>query len=425
MVLVDIHQLIAALNPVVYCEAGTRREVRKILKAGRAQRDEQAFLTAAANAQVVEPNAIDVEHLELENPFRLPAFRSPVERHTLMYDSFDESLEAFYFWLLDELQREEWTVSKLVDTFLATPGPGLFSELGRRQSRAQQDALKLLRDAHALIQEILRQAPDFKRKERSEEEPLAAQDSRAQVERDLLRSKTETLKLYARWLGPYLRQARQLEPNARGDAGLVSLFNTAAVEVTLLAQREYPVEEDVDRGDLPRMFLKANRRAYFSVLIIELKLRAAPERTSAGAYGYRGRFGLTMTSYALNEEELAVLREELDRENLSEVLTSVGGKAGESLNQILKQMESLAAEPVKAGAKPDDPNPFLALLGLEDRRLEQEKKNADDTVEVPWWSVKPDSDIEAVIRSQAILDARQRCLEFYNACKAALKMARF
>src|SRR5512136_1449081 len=99
--MVEIDQLIAALNPDVFCDATMRRKVKKILKAGRLQRDEQALGTAAQKARLVEPNALPIEPLEQENPFRLPAFRSPVERHTLVYDSFDESLEAFYFWLLD------------------------------------------------------------------------------------------------------------------------------------------------------------------------------------------------------------------------------------------------------------------------------------------------------------------------------------
>jgi len=72
--------------------------------------NEQTLSTAAEKARLVEPNAVDLEHLEAENIFRLPGFKSPVERHTLVYDAFDESLEAFYFWLLDELAREDWTV---------------------------------------------------------------------------------------------------------------------------------------------------------------------------------------------------------------------------------------------------------------------------------------------------------------------------
>ena len=423
MLVVDIHQLIAALNPDVYCDAASRREVKKLLKEGRARRNEQTLSTAADKARLVEPNGVDLEHLEAENPFRLPGFKSPVERHTLAYDSFDESLEAFYFWLLDELAREDCTVSKLTDTFLATPGSGLFSDLARRQTQAQHEATKLLREAHTLIHDILRTAADHNGKILAAEGNLPAADSRSEAETNLLRSKFEMLRLYARWLGPYMRQARQLEQNAPNDAGLVSVFNTAAVEVTLLAERQYPVEEDVDRGELPRMFLKAKRRDCFAVLIIQLKLRVAPERTSPGAYGYRGRFELTLTSYALNQKEIAALREEIDRENLGAVLTTLGGKVGQTLNEILNELEKLVAEPAKPEIKPDDPNPFLALFGLEDRKPESERETSGDTGQVHWWSVKADTDVEEVIRSQAILEARRRCLEFYNRCKAKLGMA--
>ena len=416
----EIHQLIAALKPDVYCDATMRREVKKILKAAKSRRDEQRLLTAAGKAQLAEPNAIAIEHLEEGNPFRLPGFKSPIERHTLAYDSFDESLEAFYFWLLDELTAGGWDVSKLTDTFLATPGSGLFAELTRRESRAQQEAAKLLREAHALVRDILRTASFLK-----DGNEFTGGDGegkiRPQIERGLLRSQIESLKLYARWLGPYLKQARQLEQNAKGTASLVNLFNSAVAEVTLLAQREYPVNEDVDRGDLPRFILQARRRDLFSVLILELKFRAAPERTAGGAYGYRGRFDLTLTSYALNVGELAALRQELDRDNLDTTMRALGGDSGNAIAELVQHVETLVAGPVKEKEpEPDDPNPFTSLFAFkktfrgENRKIE----TGGETIE----PVVRDSEIEQVIRSQAILDARRRCLQLYNHCKSALKM---
>jgi len=103
----------------------------------------------------------------------------------------------------------------------------------------------------------------------------------------------------------------------------------------------------------------------------------------------------------------------------------VGGKVSQTLNEILGQIESLVAEPVKAEVEPDDPNPFLALFGLEDRQPEKQRNAAGRTTQVSWWSVKADTDVELVIRSLAILDARRRCLEFYNRCKVRLGMAQF
>lgn len=420
----DIHQLIAAINPDVFCAPTVRREVRRILREALQRQDSLAYLSAAAKAQLPEPNWIVLEHLEQESPFRLPAFKSPLERHTLVYDSFEQSLEAFYFWLLDELQNDGWTASKLVDTFAAAPGSGLFSEMSRRETRAQQEALHLLRETHMLAHHILRTAVEPSKVINPEKSTDSSTHSRSEAELSLLRSKVETLKLYARWLGPYLRQARQMEQTAKGGAGLVSVFNTAIVELTLLAERQYPVAEDVDQGELPKMFLKARRRTYCPILIIEWKLRAAPERVSSGAHAYRGRFELTLTSCALNEDELTVLREEIDQDNLGEVLGAVSGKKGMALNELLRQIEALVAVPPKHDSKPDDPNPFTALFGWGETFGQQASDDAG-THGNHARPIRRDSDIEQVIRSQVLLDARRRCREFYNRCKLALKMACF
>lgn len=418
----SIHQLIAAINPDVFCEKSMRREVKRVLNAAKANGDQPDFIGAATKAIPVEPNRLALEPLELENPFRLPGFRSPTERHTLSYDSFDESLEAFYFWLLDELTTDGWTVSKLADTFAATPASGLFSDLSRRETQAQHEAMRMLREAHALVHDILRAASFLKKEAKSFEGKENDDKSNQQIERGLLKSKIESLKLYARWLGPYLRQARQTKQSDIGGPALLHLFNTATAEVTLLAQKEYPVAEDVDRGELPKLFLKARRRDLFSVLIVELKLRAVPERTSPGAYGYRGRFDLTLTSYALNADELAVLRRELDRDNLDELVHSLGEGSSRVLNELIKQIDELVTEPKQPAPAATDPNPFFALFDFSEWFGGDEKKSENESAVSVLW---PDSEIEAVIRSQAILEARRRCQEVYHRCKQALKMPSF
>ncbi len=169
-----IHQLIAAIVPDVFCDVKARREVKNILSEAAKRKDDPGCFKAAEKEQTLEPNRIAIEHLKEENPFRLPGFKSPIERHTLIYDSFDESLKAFYFWLLDELTADGWDVSKLADTFLATPGSGLFEELMRRESRAQQEAVKLLHEAHTLVHDILRTSSFLKAESittRREEKP--------------------------------------------------------------------------------------------------------------------------------------------------------------------------------------------------------------------------------------------------------------
>jgi hypothetical protein len=137
--------------------------------------------------------------------------------------------------------------------------------------------------------------------------------------------------------------------------------------------------------------------------------------------GYRGRFELTLTSYALNADELRALRRELDRDNLDTTLRALGGDSGKAIAELVRQVETLVAGPVKEiEPEPDDPNPFTALFAFKKTfGAENKKIEAGDDIMDP---LVGDSEIEKVIRSQAILDARRRCLQFYNRCKSALKM---
>jgi hypothetical protein len=419
----DVHQIIAAINPDVFCDTAVRREVKRVLREEMRNKNHSAYLWAAAKARPVEAGKISLEDLEQENPFRLPGFKSPVEKHILVHDSFDDSLEAFYFWLVDELAAEEWTVSKLVDNFAATPGSGLFSEMSRRETRAQQEVMKLLREAHSLAQDILRTAAVHDTEAEEHTSTLSPERSRPAIERSLLQSKIQTLKLYSRWLGPYLKQVRQMGQQTKSKADWPNLFNTAAMEIILLAERHYSVEEDVDAGILPKFVLKASRRPCNPVLVVELKIRAAPERTPGGAYGYRGRIEVVLTSYTLNEQELAVVREEMERDELREVIGVVAGDAAGALSEIVEEVEGLIPGPPKEEEKPDDPNPFTALFDFGKAKATNAAERERDSTNPFPRAIQEDSEMEKALRSQAILEARRRCLDFYGQCKQALKMA--
>ena len=76
----EIHQLIAAINSDVFCKQSARRDVKRILQAAKMRAVSPDYSAAAAKATPVEPNQTAVEHLEQQNPFRLPAFESPPSR---------------------------------------------------------------------------------------------------------------------------------------------------------------------------------------------------------------------------------------------------------------------------------------------------------------------------------------------------------
>src|ERR1044071_8976253 len=101
----ELHRLIAALNPDVYCESTVRKQVKQAIQEGRRKDDPMVFQKAAKTVQVRDAGAIDVSLLEEKHPSELPGQQSPIERHTLTYDSFGDSLEGIYFWLYDEMSH--------------------------------------------------------------------------------------------------------------------------------------------------------------------------------------------------------------------------------------------------------------------------------------------------------------------------------
>ena len=334
----------------------------------------------------------------------------------------DDSIEAFYFWVLDELEAEGWNVTRLLDNFEAAPGSGLNPDIGHQGLRAQQQAARMLREIHRLVPEILLGEKELGPAPSDAETTPGKQPSHDEIQRTLLHSKLETLALYVRWLGPYLREVRRLKQESSSGATLVKAFNTAAIEVTLLAQRPYPLKEAVDRGDLPRILLKARERPYYPILLIELRIRAAPERTSGGGYTYRGRVEVVATSYALNQDELALLRREVEYDDFREVIGAVVENAQGTLSDIIGKIETLLSPEVAGVQEPDDSNPFSALF---DFGATFGKGKPQSSAHRPALAGKPipaDSDFEAVIRSQAILDARKRCLDFYEHEKQRLQM---
>ncbi|MBI3852708.1 MAG: hypothetical protein HY298_20835 [Verrucomicrobia bacterium] len=426
----DIHKLIAAINPKLYCAARRRRETATHLRDAPLKRDHFAYVKAAAVAQSVEPNGVSLERLEEINPFRLAGFQSPVEQHTLVYENLGDSIEALYFSLLDEItSHETWQVTKLTDSFITSPGSGMFADLARRQIQMQQEAMKTLSAAQQRAQHILHLISELRIDRESLQtgqgtsQPDPVLEQRKLIDRRLLRSQVDALKLQVRWLKPYLKAARQLGSTAKPTAALVTVFNSALFELTLLAEAEYHVDEAVDRGDLPALFKKSKLRAPRPVIVIELSVRAVPERIGSGSYGFRGRTHIRFTSYALNQQEITVLRRELDRGELQETFDVLSPEPMADLDIIVNEIESLIEEPKTkdTSAPPDDPNPFSALFSLHE--LFAPKTAVPNSTQDEFVPIRPDSDLEEVLRSEAILEARRHCQKFYETMKRRHHMA--
>ena len=248
---------------------------------------------------------------------------------------------------------------------------------------------------------------------------------RFEIEKNYLRSQYNTIKLYARWVKPYLEAARKLEQNATQTPGLVTAFNTILLELSILAECEYNPSDDIKAGFLPEMFKRASKRTYTGLVWVDFKFRGIPQRAGQG-YSYGGRTEVIFRALALNDQELKVLKSEIEKDDFKGMLSWIEGAADSSLKQIEKDIEEFLGDKKedqkKEGnkkKKEEDDNPFTALFSFFKPDKKKESKPAELDLSK---GIASDTNYEKVLRSQAIFDAREKCLLVFETYKKAHQM---
>ena len=245
---------------------------------------------------------------------------------------------------------------------------------------------------------------------------------RFEIEKSYLRSQINSVKLYSRWAKPYLKAARQLEQNMKPSADIVTAFNTAVFELVLLAEGKYDIKQDIDKGELPKEFDKIKARKYSPVALIEFRFRSIPERSDQrGGYSFRGKVEVMFTSFALNEDELKVLRDEIGKSDFADVYELIEGATEKSFGELEKDIDDLLGEKKKDEKKKineEDANPFSSLFSFFKKEDNEEKKDFSK-------GIPKDNYYEQVFRSQAILSARTMCRKVYDNYKKVHGMPTF
>jgi len=248
---------------------------------------------------------------------------------------------------------------------------------------------------------------------------------RYDIEKIYLKSQVNSIRLYSRWLKPYLEAAKNLEQNtALSSSNLVNAFNTTIFKLVLMAKAKYDPKDDIDKGELPRIFKKMKFRNYVPFTIIEFSFRSIPEiADQRRGYGFRGRVEVEFTSFVLNDDELKVLRNEIGKDDFNEVYKFIENSTSQSLDKINEDLEEFLDEKKtdnKEKEKNSDgnDNPFSAIFSFFKR--EENKKGQDFSK-----GIQKDSDYEKVIRSQAILLSRLKCRKLYDEFKKSYGMPAF
>jgi hypothetical protein len=270
-------------------------------------------------------------------------------------------------------------------------------------------------------------------KERSETELR----KRFEVEKTYLKTQVNTIKLYSRWVKPYLIAAKQLEQGGISNASLVTAFNTINIGVTLMKKEEVDVQKETYAKNLPKNFLDLkNVRKYYSCSVVDFKFRGIPQKMEQH-YTFGGRVDVSFRAYALNEEELALFKKKLEDSDLDDAMKTIIGATDESLGQIKEDIDYFLEddrekeeEKENEEREKNDVNPFTALLGLDKLKIFQkkEKKNSEKEEEeevkkLEKEGIKKDTYAESVIRKLAETNAVDFCYKIYDIYKKAHGMA--
>ncbi len=274
-------------------------------------------------------------------------------------------------------------------------------------------------DLNERVKRILKQR--FGEFEKWIKESESSLRQRYEIERKYLKSQYNSLKLYSRWIKPYLEAAKALEQSENDSAALVSAFNTILLNLTIMAKYKYDPSDDVDSGLLPETFKKIKLRKYFPIVIVEFSFRGIPQK-SGQHYVFGGKANIKFTSYALNEDELDVFSKAWEESTVMDVMKYIQGATEESLAEIADDVKKFIEEDKKEDENKkkvsEDINPFTALFSFlkPNEKKEKEKNKAKSN------SIRPDSEYEKIVRSQAILDARGKCWTVFDIYKRAHRM---
>lgn len=287
------------------------------------------------------------------------------------------------------------------------------------------DDLKTL-DLNERVKKILEQRlPEFTKWVQISEDEL---NKRYKIERNYLLSQYNTIQVYMKWIKPYLDAARKLEQRATPTASFVQMFNTTLMELSFFAQKKYDPMEDVWKGDFPKEFAKDFQkgiaRNYYEIIVVEFKFRSVPEK-SGQSHIFKGTADIVFTSYALNDDEIAILKKVMEKDDFGDMVDLMEGMTGslsilkDSIGEFVEDAEQDKANENKEEKK-ESSNPFSGLMfgfGSKEKTKEGEAmKKLAKTI------ISGDSFVEKAVRSQTAFSSRQRCFNFYELYKKVNSM---
>ncbi len=253
---------------------------------------------------------------------------------------------------------------------------------------------------------------------------------RFNIERNYLKSQVNSLKLYSRWVKPYLKAATKLEENEKlsneSSPEIVTNFNTIVLELALFGKNKVDVEKEIGKTNLPGG-LSIPKREYYSIVVVDFHFRGIPQKAGQH-YLFGGKATVNFQAYALNEDELKLLKKEMENSDVNDAFKLIEGITTESIDELQSDIDHYLQGKEKPEEKnqeeqnQEDTNPFSALFsGFTD--LFKSKNSKKDKEINSADNIKKDSYGEKLVRKIAANTASETCFTIFDVYKKAHGMA--
>ena len=162
--MVEPKEIIATINPNLYNKKPQNQEEKDKLEKVKELAKKGKFIEATkeANPQsLVVSGDFNGGYSQEDEGFKLD-LKGIDSSQKITYETYAESLEPIYFYLLDLMDEFGLKPAKIIDNFTSSPGSAHFSEIGQKKTIMQQQASKLLGDINTVVRSILNLVYDLK-----------------------------------------------------------------------------------------------------------------------------------------------------------------------------------------------------------------------------------------------------------------------
>jgi len=256
--------------------------------------------------------------------------------------------------------------------------PDLFFKIQLKDETEVDEAIKKLKGEgiNARVRDVLRRklSQYYRWKKRTEEELTV----RKNLLMKYLKQQYNTIKMYSKWVKPYLRNIQKLQMSGEDSPDLVTAFDTSQIELEIIAtKKDYQLETDL--GLVERKFknsIPCIRITFKFVTIPELAFYKEYQR---GAI-HVGRTEIKIEGFVVTPKELEAYKKKKEKEDF-EILSTIDESLGsiyEDINHYLKQLEE-KEKPKEEKKEEGLLEPFKGIVdGLKDMFTFSETKKEED-----------------------------------------------